>query len=48
MVTQITIKVSYEEKDIIEKASKLIGLGHSSFLRAVGLEKAREIIRTNS
>lgn len=45
--TQVTIKLSNEEKDIIEQASKLLGLGHSSFLRSVGLERARQIIRNN-
>ena len=46
MVTQVTIKLSDEEKDLIQKAADSIGLGHSSFMRAVSLERAREIVKT--
>ena len=48
METQVTIKLSDEEKNLLEKASGLIGLGHSSFMRSVSLERAREIIKANS
>jgi uncharacterized protein (DUF1778 family) len=46
METQVTIKLSDEEKELIQKASKTLGLGHSTFLRAVGLERAREIVKS--
>ena len=45
METQITVKLSNEEKDLILKASSLLGLGHSSFMRSVSLERARDIIK---
>ena len=45
METQVSVKLSEDEKDLISKAANSIGLGHSSFMRAVSLEKAREIIR---
>lgn len=43
METQITIKLTKEEKEIIEKASGLLGVGHSTFLKMIGLERAREL-----
>lgn len=46
METQVTIKLSNEEKELIQKASNSIGLGHSSFMRSVSLERAREIVKS--
>jgi len=48
METQITIKLTIEEKEIIKKASEILSLGHSTFCRTFALEKAREIIKSHS
>ena len=45
--TQFTIKLSKEESEIIKQASKLVGLGHTSFCRSVSVDKAREILIKN-
>ena len=42
--TQIMVKMSNEEKDIIKKASKLKGLGCSSYVRSVAIKDARETL----
>ena len=47
MQTQITLKLSDEEKKLIESAANLIGLGHSSFCRMTALERAREVLNRN-
>ena len=47
METQIQVKMNTIEKALIEKAGDLIGLPHSTFLRTVGIEKARSIINQN-
>lgn len=47
METQITMKIQDTDKEIIKKASKLIGLSYSSFCRTVAISKAREIIIRN-
>jgi len=44
--TQITIKLSKEQKDLIKKASNIIGLGHSSFCKSLALEKSIKILTT--
>ena len=43
--TQFTIKLSEEESKLIREASKLVGLGHTSFTRTAALEKARLILK---
>jgi len=43
--TAITFKLSSEEKEVILKASKLLGLGHSGFIRSASLEKARMVLK---
>lgn len=48
MDTQIQFKINNEEKELIEKASKLLTLGFSTFSRMAALEKAREILNKNS
>ncbi len=45
--TQIQLKLTLEEKDTLVRASRLLGLGHSSFARAMALEKARSILKEN-
>jgi len=47
METQMTVKLTNEQKEVISRASKLIGLGHSSFCRSTSLERAREILVKN-
>jgi hypothetical protein len=46
--TEILVKMSQQDKTIIQNASKLLSLGASSFCRSVSLERAREIILKNS
>jgi len=48
MDTQITFKLSLEELEIIKKASKLTGLGHTTFARTSSLEKARKVLIENN
>ena len=43
----ITIKISCEEVSLIKKASALHGMGHTTFLRMVGLKAARQILMEN-
>ncbi len=45
--TQIQLKLTLEEKDILYRASRMVGQGHSTFARAVALEKARKILNDN-
>lgn len=47
MESQVLIHLSKEEKDLIINASKLVGLGHSSFMRSISLERARDILQKN-
>lgn len=47
MDTQITFKLSIEELEIIKKASRLLGLGHTTFARTSSLEKARQVLIQN-
>jgi uncharacterized protein (DUF1778 family) len=47
METQLQIKINHQEKELIKKAGKIIGLGHSTFARMVCLERAREILKEN-
>ena len=42
---QITTKVSEDERQLIIKAAKLIGLGQGAFCRSVSLERARSLIK---
>lgn len=44
-MTQIQIKLTVEEKLILERASFLLGLGHSTFCRQVSLERARDLLQ---
>jgi len=46
--TQISIKLSNSDKEIIKIAADLLGLGISSFCRMTSLEKAHELIQKNS
>ena len=43
--TQFTIKLSKEDSELIRIASKLSGIGHTSFTRIAAVEKARETIK---
>ena len=43
--TQITIKLTNEELDIIKKASELCGLGHTTYTRSATLKEARKHIK---
>ena len=47
-MTQITIKVTDEEKEMLEKAGDILGMGHSTFMRSVSLERARDLVKKNS
>ena len=47
METQITLKISKEDRDKIERAAKTIGLGHTTFTRVAALEKANQILKEN-
>lgn len=44
--TQILFRVTRNQKDKIEEAADMVGLGYSSFCRAVSLREARKIIKT--
>lgn len=39
----ITIKISKEERAILERAAKVMGMGHTTLLRVSALEKARKL-----
>ena len=41
--TQISIKLSNSDKEIIKRAADLLGLGISSFCRMTSLEKAYQL-----
>ena len=43
--TQITIKLTKQEKELLEMASNKIGLGHTTFARSAALEKAHQILK---
>jgi len=43
--TQITIKISKEDKDLIRKAAQIVGLGHSTFCRTLALKEALKILK---
>ena len=45
MEEQITLKLSKEDKEKIEKAANSIGLGHTTFTRVAALEKANLILK---
>ena len=44
MESSITVKLSKEDKELIDKACKLLGVGYSPFIKMLALEKAREIV----
>ena len=48
MDEQIQIRINTDEKELVKKAGRVIGLGHSTFSRMATLEKARKILRENS
>jgi len=45
---QITIQLKDIEKAIIKKASELVGLGYSGFIKSIVLERARLILIQNN
>ncbi len=47
MKEQIHIKLRKEEKELIKKASHLVGLGHSTFSRVSALKEARLVLKEN-
>jgi len=47
-IEQLGLKVTNNERRILETASSLIGLATSPFIRSIALEKARQILRDNN
>jgi uncharacterized protein (DUF1778 family) len=47
-MAQITFQLTDKEKDIIKRGAEVIGVGYSSFLKALGLERARELLLKNN
>lgn len=46
--TQITMKISQPDFDIIKKASELLSVGHSTFCRSCAIKEARQILLNNN
>jgi len=44
----ITIRLKDKEKEIIKKASEILGVGYSGFIKSITLEKARETLIKNN
>lgn len=44
---QIQVKISEEDKQIINQAATILGLGYTSYLRYACLKEAREVILKN-
>jgi uncharacterized protein (DUF1778 family) len=45
--TQLQIRLSADEKELIKRASGIMSIGHSTFARVVCLEKARTLLKEN-